>query len=86
MVGESEDKNRMSAFIEKQLNSQTGDLHRKQYIRGRAFYEFTKEIKEDLRFYRDIVYATEAQLYPIDVRYHIICEYAGFSGKLKLLN
>ena len=82
VVGKSEDKMRMSVFIEKQLNS--GSLHRKQYVRGRAFYEFTKE--EDLRFYRDIVYATEAELYPIDVRYHIICEHAEFSGKLKLPN
>ena len=67
LVSESEDQMRMSVFIEKQLNSD--DIQRKQYIhfiRGRAFYEFTEE--EDLRFYRDIVYATEAQLNANDVR------------------
>ncbi len=60
VVNESEDKMRLSDFINKRLASdyqfEKKDVH---FKRGRAFYEFTEE--EDLRFYRDIVYLTKAQ-------------------------
>ena len=62
MVDKSEDMMRMSDFIEKKLNSDHQPMNKRKiyFCRGRAFYEFIRE--EDLRFYRDIVYITKAQL------------------------
>ena len=60
MVDKSEDKMRLSEFIERRLNpiDHYENKHVK-FSRGKAFYEFTNE--EDLRFYRDIVYLAEDQ-------------------------
>ena len=58
VANESEDKMRLSDFIEKRLNSECLDeKNRICFTRGKAFYEFKME--EDLRFYRDIVYLKE---------------------------
>ena len=74
VVDKSEDNMRLSHFIIKRLTSDYQfEKKHMQFSRGRAFYEFTKE--EDLRFYRDVVYLTKAQVKEVRYLLRIILYY-----------